>query len=84
MKQCCFCRSEHLIEKMVDFDFWWGDQLVLLRSVPAIVCEDCGEKYFRPEVSEKMKKLAKKAVENESKYENINVPVVPFDETVAA
>ena len=56
----------------------------MLRSVPALVCEDCGEKYFRPEVSEKMKKLAKKAVENESKYENINVPVVPFDETVAA
>ena len=84
MKQCCFCRSEQLSERLVDFDFWWGDHLVLLKSVPAIVCEDCGEKYFKPEVSEKMKKLAKKAAENESKYEKINVPVIPFDETVAA
>ena len=56
----------------------------MLRSVPALVCEDCGEKYFRPEVSEKMKKLDRKAAENGSNYEKINVPVVPFDKTVAA
>jgi YgiT-type zinc finger domain-containing protein len=84
MKECSFCHSEHLKEKPVDFDFWWGGHLVLLKSVPAIVCEDCGEKYFRPEVSEKMKRLARKAAEDESKYEKINVPVIPFDETVAA
>lgn len=84
MKKCYFCHSENLEEKSVDFDFWWGDRLVLLKAVPALVCEDCGEKYFTPDVSEKMKKLAQKAAADESAYEQLNVPIVPFDETVAA
>ena len=84
MKQCVFCHGKHINEKLVDFDFWWGGRLVLMKSVPALVCEDCGEKYFTPEVSDKMKKLAKKAAQDESAYEKINVPVIPFDETVAA
>ncbi len=84
MKKCYFCHSENLKEELVDFDFWWGDRLVLLKSVPALVCQDCGEKYFTPDVSEKMKKLARKAAADESAYEKLNVPIVPFDETVAA
>ncbi|MBI5694502.1 MAG: type II toxin-antitoxin system MqsA family antitoxin [Nitrospirae bacterium] len=84
MKECIYCHGGHLKETLVDFDFWWGERLVLLKGVPALVCEDCGEKYFRPEVSEKMKALAKDAAQHESKYEKINVPVVPFGETVAA
>lgn len=84
MKECVFCHSPHLSEKLVDFDFWWGDKLVLLKSVPALVCEDCGEKYFRPEVSAKMKELAKLAAHNEAGYETISVPVVVFNEPAAA
>ena len=84
MKECSFCHNEHLSERLVDFDFWWGDRLVLMKAVPALVCEDCGEKYFRPEVSDKMKKLAIKVAQDESGYEKLSVPVVPFDETVAA
>jgi len=46
MIKCYFCKGK-IEEKRVRVDFRWGDELVVIEDVPAEVCQQCGEKYFR-------------------------------------
>ena len=59
MDRCFYCKGT-LEKRTVNFDFRWGDNLVLLENVPALVCQQCDEKYFSKEASSRMKELAKK------------------------
>ncbi|MBU4319770.1 MAG: YgiT-type zinc finger protein [Thermodesulfovibrionales bacterium] len=45
MDRCFYCKGT-LEKRTVNFDFRWGDNLVLLEKVPALVCQQCDEKYF--------------------------------------
>jgi len=67
-----------LEEKTVNFDFRWGESLVLFENVPAFVCQQCSEKYFYPEVSHRMKELAKSAIKKEIKVREVCVPVMSY------
>ena len=42
---CYFCRGT-IEQRNVDVDFRWGRKLKMIRSVPAGVCRQCGERYF--------------------------------------
>lgn len=37
------------------------DQAIIIRGVPAFVCEQCGEAYYSVEISEKIDKMMKAA-----------------------
>ena len=58
MKRCYFCKGG-IVEQRERVDFRWGDELVVIEDVPAEVCQQCGEKYFSPEVYKAMEHLAK-------------------------
>ena len=78
MIRCYFCKGK-IEEKRVRVDFRWGDELVVIEDVPAEVCQQCGEKYFSPEVYKAMENLAKtkaKAVKQ------IAIDVIQFKEPV--
>lgn len=68
MDKCYFCKSDDLIEKNVDYSFWWGEKLILFKEVPALVCESGGEKYFRPEISTNMKRMAKEIQDGKREF----------------
>lgn len=56
--QCHFCGGE-VAEERVTVDYRWGvGLLVVIRNVPAGVCQVCGEQYFKAEVVKEMEKLA--------------------------
>lgn len=55
--RCHFCKGS-LVEKTVDVDFRWGEELTVIEDVPAIVCSQCGEKYFEASVYSDMEKIA--------------------------
>jgi YgiT-type zinc finger domain-containing protein len=55
---CYFCRGT-IEQQTVDVDFRWGKQLKMIRSVPAGVCRQCGERYFDAGVYKAMEKLAR-------------------------
>jgi len=67
-----------LEEKIINFDFRWGESLVLFENVPSLVCQQCGEKYFSGETSKRMKDMAKKAAKKEIKAREICVPVLSY------
>lgn len=55
---CLFCKGT-VKEEKVTVDYRWGeDFIVVLKDVPAGVCEVCGEQYFKAEVVKAMEKAA--------------------------
>lgn len=50
---CDFC-SGILGPGKTTMQFWLGEQLVVVRDLPADVCQQCGEAYLSAEVSGKL------------------------------
>jgi YgiT-type zinc finger domain-containing protein len=78
MIRCYFCKGK-IEEKRVRVDFRWGDELVVIEDVPAEVCQQCGEKYFSPEVYKAMENLAKTKAKA---LKHIAIDVIQFKEPV--
>ena len=57
---CYFCKGR-VVEETTNVDFWWGKDLKIIENVPAGICHQCGEKYFKAEVYRQMERLAKGA-----------------------
>ena len=41
-------------------DVWLGDELVVLRDIPANVCVECKEPSFSPEISRRLDRFLEK------------------------
>ena len=50
---CSFCGGS-VEERRVEYDYRRKTQLLIIENVPAGVCLQCGEIFFRPEVLKKM------------------------------
>ena len=50
----CSCCNGKLKQGKTDFVVNVGNDLVVIRNVPALICAQCGEKYFSAEVSRKI------------------------------
>jgi len=51
------------------------DQVVVIKNIPAYVCEDCGEANFTPETSRKIDKIMKEFHEDKIAKR----PIVAFE-----
>jgi len=74
MKRCYFCKGK-VVEQRVRVDFRWGDELVVIEDVPAELCQQCGEKYFSPDVYKAMENLTKA---KEKPIKHVAVDVIRF------
>ena len=57
----------------------YGDCIVIVKNVPAIVCEQCGYELFTAEVAERLQELTDRA-----HMPDTEVVVVKYTQTVAA
>jgi len=55
---CALCGSK-LREGSTDLVLKAGDEVVVIKKVPALVCSCCGEAYVTPEVSERIDDVMK-------------------------
>ena len=76
--KCYFCIKGNLNRKNVDIVRYWGKELIALNDVPALVCDQCGEKYFDAKVSHKIDQRIQDALKRKSTVQKIDVPVVQF------
>lgn len=53
MSKCLHCQG-NLIKKRVKVEKWVNNNLVIVKNVPALVCEKCQEKYYDAETSLKL------------------------------
>ena len=71
---CSYC-SGRVSERRVQKDCWWGEKLIaLVDNVPAGVCEQCGERYYRAIVLKQVERL----ISNRKKLEKITLPLAEF------
>ena len=58
LERCYFCRGR-VFKEEVTIDYRWGKTLMVIKSVPAGVCHQCGEKYIESVVYKEMERMAK-------------------------
>ncbi|AIG98387.1 YgiT-type zinc finger domain protein [Archaeoglobus fulgidus DSM 8774] len=54
--KCDLCNGK-LHEGKTEFVARVGDKVVVIKGIPAYICEECGEAYFTPEISRKIDKI---------------------------
>ena len=75
---CTFCGGE-VEERRIDYDYRRRGHLLVFRNVPAGVCRQCGEKYFKPDVLKKMDANFHAIFERHEKPDQVlEVPAVSF------
>ena len=71
---CSFCGGK-VEEKKVTVDYRWKNDLTIVEGVPAGVCTQCGEQYFRGKIAEEMERLVKEKGEI---TQEVTVPMTTF------
>jgi YgiT-type zinc finger domain-containing protein len=57
--KCHFCGGT-VTERKITVDYRWGEDLVaIIKSVPAGVCQKCGEQYFKAQIVKAMERAAR-------------------------
>lgn len=77
---CYFCKGK-VIQQQVTIDYRWGDDLVVIKDVPAGVCQQCGEKYLRSGVYKDLESLAQSKSHFMGK---MTVDILAFEESTTA
>ena len=57
MDECLECGSRNFSEQIVNKIYEINGNPVIVREIPAIVCDNCGEKYFSGTTHDKIMKL---------------------------
>jgi YgiT-type zinc finger domain-containing protein len=55
-KVCHFCGSKNFKNNKVQYIYKHSDRFLIVKDVPCLQCEYCGEQYFRGDVLEKIEK----------------------------
>ena len=78
----CHVCGEQMQEKRINQDFWLKGKLIVIESVPAGVCPQCGEKVVKATVGRQLAALIAN-LRSLPKKRTISVPVVKFAKKVA-
>ncbi len=54
MKPCIMCKNGKLVDGSTTFATDSGELLVVIRKVPALVCQTCGEEYLDQDVTRQL------------------------------
>lgn len=80
LNKCYFCKGK-VIQQHVTLDYRWGNNLVVIKDVPAGVCQQCGEKYLTSDVYKELESLAKS---KSHLMGEMTVEILAFEESRAA
>ena len=57
MSECVVCHGKRLRDELVDKVFNAGGRYVLVSGMPSTVCQDCGERSFSRDATERARLL---------------------------
>lgn len=58
---CMFCKNKTFIESTTTHVVNYQNCIIIIRNVPCLECDQCGEKYYIDEVAEKLERLVNSA-----------------------
>ena len=62
--KCVICKQGRTYNGMTTVTLGRGHTTVVIKDVPAEICENCGEYYLSEEVTEKVQGMAEQAVQH--------------------
>ena len=71
--QCVICKMGETAEGLANVTLHRDESTIVIKGVPAQICENCGEYYLSNDITEKVMDLAETAVKN-----NVEVEVLRF------
>lgn len=71
MEECGVCKGK-LKKQLLTYSQYLDGQFIIVENVPAWVCEQCGERFYDPEIVEKLQNLVWSQVKP---VRTISVPV---------
>ena len=78
----CHVCGEQMREEKINQDFWIKGKLIVIESIPAGVCPQCGERIVRADVGRRVAALILN-LKRIPKRKTITVPVVRYVKEVA-
>lgn len=66
---CVICKNGFTSDGKVTVSLQRGASTIIIKNVPAEVCDNCGEYYLSDAVTESVLRIAEKAVENNPEVE---------------
>ena len=78
----CHVCGEQMREKRINQDFWLKGKLIVIESVPAGVCPQCGEKIVRADVGRQLDTMIGN-VRHSRTRKTITVPVIKYAKEAA-
>jgi YgiT-type zinc finger domain-containing protein len=69
--KCVICKNSNTNSGLVTVTLQREDCIVILKKVPAEICENCGEYYLSETITEKVLEKAEKAINNGAEVEII-------------
>ena len=58
---CMFCKNKTYTESTTTHVVNYQNSIIIVRNVPCLECDQCGEKYYTDEVAEKLERLVNSA-----------------------
>jgi YgiT-type zinc finger domain-containing protein len=78
----CHACGEQMSERRINQDFWLKGKLIVIESVPAGVCPQCGETIVKAEVGQQLATLIGN-LRRVPKRRTMSVPVIRYAKEVA-
>ena len=75
---CDRCEQGLLTEKRIQTAFWRGEGLVVIRNIPAMVCQTCGEEYVADRTAIGLDRMRGNGFTAMGSVERMIVPVLDY------
>lgn len=75
---CDRCEQGLLTEQPIQTAFWRGEGLVVIRNIPAMVCQTCGEEYVADRTAIGLDRMRGNGFTSMGTVERMIVPVLHY------
>ena len=62
--KCVICKYGETVKGTTTVTMEKGDSTIVFKSVPALICDNCGEKYIDSKTTKELLKKANELIEN--------------------
>ena len=76
MNMCMFCKNSSAVESYTTHVVNYKDCVIIVKNVPCLECEQCGEKYYIDAVAEKLEDIVEDAKHFLKEVTVINYPEI--------
>lgn len=77
--ECPKCGGGPLSERTVDSIFWRGQDAVMIRDIPAMACQSCGEDFIDDRTVVHLDRMKGEGFSGSANTEFIRIPVFAFN-----